>query len=125
MSRLIRKVLGEKGHWIVFGESEDYSVADIADSESTLLMDVPRQLAGHIVEKHNATVDALAAYCSESVDGIGGLERREALEEARRLCVLRMTAWTVADDQRSQDFRDGIEKACSDVAQRLRGLEPT
>lgn len=40
-------------------------------------------------------------------------------EACRRLAVDRMVLWTEADDMRSQDFRDGIERGCSDVARAI------
>ena len=32
----------------------------------------------------------------------------------------RMTYWTKEDDKRTQDFREGIEQACSDIAKAIR-----
>jgi len=43
----------------------------------------------------------------------------EVWEAARRLASLRMTLWTADDDKRSQDFRDGIERACSDLCEKF------
>lgn len=50
--------------------------------------------------------------------------RSSMQEEAARLAVLRMLAWTTEDDKQSQQFRDGIEKACSDLAAAIRALKP-
>lgn len=37
-------------------------------------------------------------------------------EACRRIAVQRMVYWTDEDDQRSRDFRLGVERGCSDVA---------
>jgi hypothetical protein len=46
--------------------------------------------------------------------------RLAGLEEAARLCVRRSCTWTPEEDKRSQDYREGIEDAASDLARRIR-----
>ena len=46
--------------------------------------------------------------------------RREALDMAARLCVIRSVSWSREDNERSDDYREGIEHAASQLAQRLR-----
>lgn len=47
--------------------------------------------------------------------------RKDAYEEVARLAVRRMSVWLDSDWKRSQDFREGIEAACSWMAMTLRG----
>jgi len=48
--------------------------------------------------------------------------RKAGIEDAARLAVARMTYWPSADNNKSQDFRDGIETACSQLAAEFRKL---
>ena len=68
-------------------------------------------LRGKIAEAEAAKPDA----------GDGGRAMREA---CRRIAVRRMTSWTKDDDKRSQDFREGIEQAASDIACAISSLAP-
>jgi hypothetical protein len=49
-------------------------------------------------------------------------ERNQALEDAARLCVRRSISWSYEDDQRSQDYREGVEDAASQLARAIRQL---
>ncbi len=42
------------------------------------------------------------------------------MELCARYAVRRMTSWSVEDDRMSQEFREGIEQACSDLAIKFR-----
>lgn len=77
-------------------------------------------IAGRIVQRAQAA--KLATFALEPKDTPEGarlIGQLEGLEEARLLCVRRMTAWTADDDSKPHAFREGIARACSDVAQRL------
>jgi hypothetical protein len=44
-------------------------------------------------------------------------------ERAARLCVLRSCTWSGSDDRRSQDYREGIGDAASQLAAAIRALD--
>ncbi len=47
----------------------------------------------------------------------------EVLETCARIAVRRSVMWTREDDRKSRKFREGVEKAASDIASALRGLK--
>lgn len=67
-------------------------------------------------ERENGRLKALLEKQHLPPHGGPDLRTCDLIETCRRIAVRRMTSWTKDDDQRSQDFRDGIEKAASDIA---------
>lgn len=66
-------------------------------------------------------------YCGTPLDDdwpFGPLAHVAMREACRRIAVRRMTSWTKDDDKRSQDFREGIEQAASDIACAISSLAP-
>lgn len=66
--------------------------------------------------RENQRLKALLEEKNPKPHGGPDFRTLDVTEACRRLAVRRMTAWTSEDDKRSQDFRDGIEKAASDIA---------
>ena len=52
---------------------------------------------------------------SVASEGLGVEERMYAFEEWCRFAVRRMTMWSKEDDEKSIEFRKGVEQACSDM----------